>query len=194
MVDTPEALDAARATRELARVLESQYHAALAMLRDAIEQCPDELWFDTRPRNAFWQVAYHALFFAHLYVGQDVDSFVRWAEHQRDNQNEDGIAGEPDPASTLPLIPTPYTKEQALRYWAIVDGMIDATVDGLDLRRRDCGFPWYKMTKLEHEILSIRHLQHHTAQLLDRLRAARDVGIRWVGKGPAAAGSDAGAS
>jgi len=126
-------------------------------------------------------VAYHALFFAHLYLGQDADAFKPWAEHQRDNQNEDGIGGEPDPSNPLPLIPRPYSKEQVLRYGSIVDAMVDDMVDALDLRRRDCGFHWYKMSKLEHQIVNIRHIQHHAAQLGDRIRAARDVGVKWVG-------------
>lgn len=84
------------ATTELPGVLKSQYHTSLAMLREAIEQCPDDLWLDMRPKNAFWQVAYHSLFFAHLYVGQDEAAFTPWAEHQRDNQFEDAIAGTPD--------------------------------------------------------------------------------------------------
>lgn len=181
MTSTPETIDAARAAAALATVLKSQYHAALAMLRDAIERCPDALWLDDAPKNAFWQVAYHALFFTHLYLGQDADSFEPWAEHQRDNQNEDGIGGTPDPASTLPLIPRPYSKEQVLRYWMICDQMIDGGVDALDLRRRDSGFHWYKVSKLEHQIINIRHIQHHTAQLSDRLRAAENVGVKWVG-------------
>jgi hypothetical protein len=95
--------------------------------------------------------------------------------------NPDGIGGPPDPASNLPIIPHPYSKEDGLAYWEICDEMVDAAVDALDLRRRDCGFHWYKMSKLEHQIVNIRHIQHHTAQLGDRLRAAHDVGVKWVG-------------
>ncbi len=184
MTDAPNSPDAALATAALANALKSQYHAALAMLREAIERCPDDLWLDARPKNAYWQVAYHALFFAHAYLG-DLDTFQRWPEHQRDNQNEDGIAGEPDPASTLPLIPKPYTKEQALRYWTLVDAMVDGAVDAMDLWRRDSGFPRYAMPKLEHQLVNLRHVQHHAAQLADRLRAARDEGVRWRGRAPA---------
>jgi hypothetical protein len=181
VTQTEEMIDSTRATAALAAVLKSQYHAALAMLRDAIEQCPDELWLDTRPTNAFWQIAYHALFFAHLYIGADAESFHPWAGHQGNNQNPDGIGGPPDPASDLPNIPRPYSKEDVLTYWDICDQMVDSAVDALDLRRRDCGFHWYKMSKLEHQIVNIRHIQHHTAQLGDRLRASEDVGVKWVG-------------
>jgi len=68
-----------------------------------------------------------------------------------------------------------------LAYWAICDQMTDAAVDALDLRRRDSGFHWYKVSKLEHQMINLRHIQHHTAQLADRLRASDDIGIGWVG-------------
>jgi DinB superfamily len=160
--------------------LKNQFHMALATLREAIELCPENLWLDPRPRNAFWQVAYHALFFAHFYLAKDAESFQPWAEHRRDSQNEDGIPGDPDPNSSLPLIPRPYSKDQALRYWAIVDGLVDRSVDAIDLNWNESGFH-YRMSKLEHQLVNLRHIQHHAAQLADRLREAADIGVKWKG-------------
>jgi hypothetical protein len=121
------------------------------------------------------------LFFTHLYLAESPQSFRPWPEHQRGNQNEDAIVGEPDPKSSLPLGPDPYSRDQALRYWDFVDAMVDEAIDVMDLRRRDSGFHWYKIPKLEHQLVNIRHLSHHTAQLADRLRTAENVGIKWVG-------------
>jgi DinB superfamily len=162
-------------------VLKSQYHASLAMLRDAIERCPDPLWVDTAHKNAFWQIAYHTLFYTHLYLHPDEASFQPWAEHQGDVQYPSGLRGRPDVDSRLPAFPDPYSKAQVLRFWILCDGMVDAAVDGFDFNRGECGFWWYKMSKLEHQLVNIRHIQHHTAQLMDRLRASANLGIRWVG-------------
>lgn len=172
-------------TATLRFILRSQYHAGLAMLREAIERCPDDLWLNTPSRNAFWQIAYHTLFYTHYYLQKDHLEFHPWAEHQSENQNPDGIAAPPDPASTLPLIPEPYNRAQALAYWDICDQAVDGAVDALDLHSSQSGFPWYNMSKLEHQLVNLRHLQHHAAQLADRLRTALDTGIRWVGAGPA---------
>jgi hypothetical protein len=169
----------------LRSALKSQYHASLAMLREAVERCPDALWLDEGPKNAFWQVAYHTLFFTHLYLQPRVEAFRPWAQHRGGVQHEDGIAGPPDPASTLPLIPEPYSKEQALAYWSVVDEMVDPAVDALDLASPESGFYWYPISKLEHQLVNLRHVQHHLAQLADRLRAAEDIGVRWVGSGRA---------
>jgi len=151
-------------------VLKSQYHAALAMLRDAIEQCPDAEWLSRDHKNAFWQVAYHVLFFAHLYLQQNETTFVLWSQHHGD---DDGTRGEP------------YSKAQVLEYWSFVDHAVDGAVDLLDLESPESGFSWYTMSKLEHQLVNIRHVQHHSAQLADRLRSAADIGITWVGSGSA---------
>ena len=162
-------------------ILKSQYHAALAMLREAIERCPEDLWSSKEHTNAFWQIAYHALFFAHLYLQPNEAAFQPWAEHQANVQNPDGLPGPPDPASNLPLIPEPYSRKQVLAYWEFCDAMVDRAVDVLDLNSPESGFSWYKVSKLEHQIVNIRHIQHHLAQLADRLRASAGIGVRWVG-------------
>jgi hypothetical protein len=165
----------------LRTALKSQYHAALGMLRQTIEQCPDDLWLSTEPKNAYWQVAYHALFFTHVYLLPDEAAFRPWAGHQGDVQHPDGIAGRADSSSSLPLLPKPYTKSEVLAYWSICDAMVDSALDTLDLDSPNSGFRWYDMPKLEHQIVNIRHIQHHTAQLADRLRFATDAGTRWIG-------------
>lgn len=170
----------------LRRILESQYHAALAMLRACIERCPDDLWVDPTPTNAFWQVAYHTLYFTHLYLMPQEADFRPWHGHQANAQHPDGIPGRNDPDSPLPLLPDPYTRAQALAYWSVCDGMVNEAVEALDLAQPTSGFSWYRMSKLEHQLVNLRHIQHHAAQLADRLRAALDIGIEWVGGRPAA--------
>ncbi len=153
-------------------VLKSQYHASLAMLKEAIQRCPEDVWLSRDHKNAFWQIAYHTLFFTHLYLGPDEAAFLPWKHHQGTAQDPDGTAGRA------------YTKEQVLEYCEFCDQMIDEAVDKLDLENSQCGFYWYKMSKLEHQLVSLRHIQHHGAQLADRLRSAADIGIRWVGSRP----------
>jgi len=165
----------------LRTMLKRQYHAALAMLRETIERCPDDLWVSRDHTNACWQVAYHTLFFTHLYLLDDPSLFGGWAGHQRDVQHPDGIGGAVNPSSPLPLIPRPYTKTETLAYWTICDQMVDDAVDRMDLERADSGFDWYKVPKFEHQLVNLRHIQHHAAQLADRLRQSVGIGIRWIG-------------
>jgi hypothetical protein len=168
-------------TETLSATLKSQYHASLAMLRGAIELCPPELWSDGEHTNAIWQIAYHTLFFAHLYMQPSEADFIPWEHHQSDNQYPDGIPGPADPESSLPLVPDPYSKSQILAYCAICDEMVNGTLDRLDLHSSESGFSWYPVSKLEHQIINIRHIQHGAAQIADRVRAASDLGTDWVG-------------
>lgn len=162
-------------------ILKSQYHASLAMLREPVDRCSEFLWTDDAPENAYWQVAYHTTFFAHLYMQPSEAAFQPWADHVTACQYPDGIAGPDDPDSKLPLVPPPYTRAQVLAYIAFVDGRVDETVDGLDVFSAESGFSWYKVPKLEHQVINLRHIQHGAAQLADRLRAATNEGIQWVG-------------
>ena len=172
----------------LRSVLKSQYHAALAMLRDAIDRCPDELWSArVEHRNPYWRVAYHTLFYAHFYLQQRASDFRHWKHHQTRIQDLDDYRSPPEIEALCELPPRPpqsgqpYTKEQLLSYWKICDETVTPAIDAMDLDRTECGFDWYKISKVEHQIVNIRHIQHHAGQLSDRLRAATGEGIDWVG-------------
>jgi hypothetical protein len=169
------------AAEVLRPTLKSQYHASLEMLHQAIGLCPQEAWFDGAHTNSVWQIAYHTLFFAHLYMQTNEDSFQPWEHHQAAVQHPDGIAGPPDPDSPLPLLPNPYTKEEVLAYWRFCDRMVYEAFEAMDLMSPESGFHWYKLSKLEHQIINIRHIQHGAAQIADRVRSAADAGVDWVG-------------
>lgn len=164
---------------DIRAALKSQYHAALKSLRLAIEQCPDAMW--ARPADgltAFWRVAYHTLFVTNFYLMKDEHSFTPWARHQRDVQFFGPIPWE----NNRPPAPCePYSRADILEYWAVCDGLVDANVDALDLSASTCGFSWYPMSKLEHQLLNIRHIQHHSAALATRLRREAGVEVEWVG-------------
>jgi hypothetical protein len=166
--------------------LKHQYHAALAMLHQAIELCPDSLWTSAEHPNRSWRMAYHALYYTDLYLKQRLQDFHPWEFHQTHIQDMDDVPGEPelDEFLELPHRPprtgAPYTREQVLAYWAIVDAMVDPAVDALDLLAPDSGFPWAKLPKAEHQMVNLRHIQHHAAQLADRLRSHANIGVNWV--------------
>lgn len=167
-------------TEALRTMLKSQYHATLAMLRQAIDLCPQEIWSDNEHVNSVWQIAYHTLFFTHLYMQPSESAFRPWQHHQSEAQYPDGIPGPSDPNSSLPLLPNPYTKDQVLAYWRVCDQMVDEVIDTLDVLSPESGFSRYKVSKLEHQIINIRHIQHGAAQIADRVRSAADVGVDWV--------------
>ena len=160
-------------------VLKSQYHASFEMLRQAIEKCPASMWNDDNYRNEFWHIAYHALFYTHLYLQPSEEAFEPWTPH-RDQYNFMGPL--PWPPHDEPQIGEPYRKEEILAYYAYCRETIDETVDSLDLDG-DSGFYWIPLSKLELQFYNIRHLQHHTGELCERLGAEAHIDIGWVGNG-----------
>jgi hypothetical protein len=160
--------------------LKTQYHAALAMLKQAIDACPNDLWADDKQAIPFWRVAYHTLFYTHLYLQPDEQAFHPWEQHRDEHQF---LANVPWDPNRQPNIGIPYTRTQILEYWRLCDAMIDAAVDQLDLDAQECGFSWYKLPKLDHQINNIRHIQHHTAILSARIRSACGITINWIGHG-----------
>ena len=161
--------------------LKSQYHAALKTLRQVIEKCPDAMWNDPADGAArFWRVVYHTLYYTHFYLQPDQAAFIPWSRHRDEAQF---ISSVPLERERPPKDYEPYTPDELLEYCNDCDGMIDAGVDALDLSAPQCGFPWYTMPTLEHQIVNIRHIQHHAAALSSRLRRTAGIGIDWVGKG-----------
>jgi DinB superfamily len=164
----------------LRSILKSQHYATLTMLRQAVERCPEGLWTDATHPNAFWHVAYHTLCCAHMYLHANHHAFQPWQKHRDEYQFMGRI---PTPPHRPPRIGEPYTKAEVLEYLGVCEGFVDEAVDRMDLGAAECGFPWYTMSKLEHQFVSIRHIQHHAAQLADRLRAKAGVGVDWLGAG-----------
>jgi hypothetical protein len=165
--------DAINTIETLRSVFKSQYHATLAMLRAAIKRCPDGLWSRRSGHaNPFWRIAYHTLYYTHLYLQPNNRTFRPWEHHQRGIQR-----------LKLPHRPPkngqPYTKAEVLAYWSNCESMVDDAVDALDLEDPQSGFSWYKVSKMEHQIINIRHIQYHEAHLADRLRAATGAGVNW---------------
>lgn len=154
--------------------LEGQYQAGLAMLRQEIERCPEEVWTKgTHPRQP-WRIAYHAAFYTHLYLMPNPESFSPWKKHR-----ETAVSLEQNAESVRP-----YTPAELLEYVDHIEQNLSDWLAALDLTAEDCGFYWYKgHSKLDHQIMNVRHLQGHVGQISEHL-FAHGVDLDWVGKRP----------
>ncbi len=152
--------------------LKGQCHAALHMLKGAIEECPDDQWVGGVPPRSFWRLAYHTLYFAHFYLEIRSEEFVPWEHHRNEAESDE---------EREKLDATPYTQAELLTYWELVDARVDAQIDKTDLNSPESGFSWYKIPKLDHVLLNIRHIQEHAGGLRDRLLEA-GMDQRWVAK------------
>jgi hypothetical protein len=158
---------------DLKAALEEQYGATLLMLRQAVERCPEEVWLSGGHPRSVWRIAYHAVYYTHLYLGQNEASFQPWAKH-RDCSDlwEDADA---------PVEP-PFSQGEILEYVDELRANLHRLVDALDLSSTETGFSWYpNMTKLSHQLLNLRHLQGHVGQLSEIL-LAHGVETDWISR------------
>jgi hypothetical protein len=167
---------------ELREALKEQYHAGLAMLAECVEKCPEDMWLEGEHPRTFWRIAFHAAFFAHLYLGQNEAAFQPWPGRRAGIHHVLWDRPADVEPYELPEGAESYGRNEILAYIRFVDALIDATVDPLDLDADETGFSWYPtMSKLSHELMSLRHLQGHVGQLSELLMAS-GIDIDWVGK------------
>ena len=158
-----------------------QFAAAVQMLRQAIEACPDELWDDRTQGSPFWHLAYHVLFYADLYLSENEEAFEARGYHVDKAQFLPGDYRELFGIVTTP--PKTYTKAQLLDYADHCLGKCEGTFAKLTDERalERCGFSWYELNVGEFMLNNLRHVQHHTGQLILLLRRRADIGIGWLG-------------
>ena len=158
-------------------IIRSQYGASLAMLQQAIEKCPESLWDQATDTAKFWHIAYHALFYTHLYLNPTAADFKPWAKHHPDYQFMGPI---PWDGNRLPKIEEAYQKAELLDYLDFCRQHMESYVLTLDLSAPS-GFDWLPMNKFELQIYTMRHLQQHTGELMERLGSLAGISVDWVG-------------
>jgi len=159
-----------RAWRE---IIWNQFGAAIDTLESTIHACPDELWGDRSQRPEYWYIVYHTLFFLDFYLHDSGEEFAPPAPFNLD---------ELDPAGILP--DRVYTKAEMLRYLEHGRGKCRATLVRLtdekaaEIRR----FGPVEGSFAESLLYTMRHVQHHSAQLILILRQKIDSTPGWVSR------------
>jgi len=143
-------------------IIQSQYLAALEMLKQVIVKCPETLWNSPGDIDPCWRKAYHALFYGHLYLQNTEAAFIQWEKHH-------------DPENG-----TPFTRDEVLEYLAFVQNQVKERVANLDLEAQS-GFDWLPFNKLELQFYNIRHIQQHTGELYERLGSQENIELDWIG-------------
>lgn len=159
------------------QIIRSQYQSALEMLKGVITQCPEDLWANTKFKNQSWQIAYHALFYTHLYLQITEEDFIPWEKHH------ENIHRFTPAERTSQELQEAYTKGEMLEYLEYCRKEIDRKVAELDLEA-ESGFYWLPFNKGELQFYNIRHLQHHTGELFERLGTNAGIELNWVGRMP----------
>ena len=162
------------------QVIANQFEAALCTLNACVDACPESIWNGRVGNHKFCQVAFHTLFYADYYLGQNEESFREQPFH-RDNQ---GFFG--DYEEFLDRAPRAlYGKEPMKNYLQHCRAKAKQTIDAetADSFSARAGFQRRECSRAELYVYTIRHIQHHAAQLSLRLRLDIDEDVPWVGSG-----------
>lgn len=156
--------------------IKCQFGASMKMFKQAVDKCPDNMWDDRQFLNPFWHIAYHTLFFVHLYLQESKESFTPWEKHIKDYEFLD-FESETGKSSTA------YSKKEIFKYLEFVKSITGDCVDELELDA-EVGFDWIPFNRFELHIHNIKHIQHHTGQLFERLRTSGNIPVEWERRDP----------
>ena len=150
-----------------------QFAASLEMLENAITECPEKVWGDKAGFQEFWYITYHTLFFLDYFMSEKEDGF---------EPLEPYTLSELDPAGVFS--DRVYDKGELLTYLKFGRNKAEARIKGLTESTAfvRCKFERPELTVAELMLFTMRHIQHHVAQLNLILRQQTDSAPKWVGK------------
>jgi len=154
-------------------VVWGQFGAAIDSLERAIDACPEDLWGDRTQFPEYWYVVFHTLFFLDYYLSDSYEGFAPPAPFTLD---------ELDPAGILP--DRVYTQAELRTYLEYGRAKCLRVMESLtpERARAPRKFGSTEGTLAELLLYSMRHVQHHTAQLNLILRQKTNSAPLWVGR------------
>ena len=159
------------------QVLVAQYKAALKMLRATLLATPEEVWNDANYEIRTWRLAYHTLYYAKLYLSPSFNTFAIWNEAIEYAECLGGTWEDPHARVDVEGV---HTVEELIHFLDLLLVDLPEVIDVVPLEA-DSGFEWYPCSRLELHLNNIRHIQHHTGQIIERIRTHGINGIAWVG-------------
>ena len=158
-------------TQIFKQLVGSQHNAVMLMLQACIRRCPNDVWTKPVGNWPFWLVVYHVLCFVDLYASKDNES---WEPHPTFHPNGKQELADEFPSRT-------FSKREMLEYWSYCDTKHRKSLEAETTKSLagPSGFSWYKTTRAELRLVSMRHVSHHMGQLTGMLRKSR-IRIKWV--------------
>lgn len=162
------------------QLLISQFEASLCTLGHCVARCPDAMWKAPVARYPFCQVAFHTLFFSDYYLSPNAEAFRTQPFHLA-NPHLFGDYEQLEDREPVSL----YERPQIEMYLAFCREKAATTIrsETEEDLAAPAQFARRKFSRAELHVYNIRHIQHHAAQLILRLRVDCEVDIPWMGAG-----------
>jgi hypothetical protein len=158
----------------------SQFEAALSTIRLCVETSSPRVWNLPVALYPFSQVIFHALFFADYYLEGDATTFRQQPFHMT-NLDLFGDYEQLEDREPVSI----YDKQQVRLYLDFCRTKVQETMaaETDESLRETCTLTRHSLARAEMHVYNIRHLQHHAAQLVLRLRQEGHKDLPWVGCG-----------
>lgn len=158
---------------ETKKIIWSQFGAAIDMLENAINACPDNNWGNRIDYHEFWYITYHTLFYLDFYLSESDKGFIPPKPFTLDELDERGLLPE-----------CIYTKQELLNYLTHGRQKCRSRIVSLteEQASKKCGFDWLDISNSEVLLYNMRHVQHHAAQLNLMISKSAGSAPRWVRK------------
>ena len=172
--------------REFKQCLWVNFAAAIDMLRNTINMCPDELW---KEEKKFYYTTYHTTVFLDYYLTNPVKKFKPKLPYTIRNESKlpslaiddvipDRFYSRPEILSYLVSI---RKKCKDLILLSTDDRLMKRWIDDIEIGMHGlCPSMVENYTLLEIIFYNLRHVQHHVAQLNFILRQKIDMAPGWI--------------
>ncbi len=161
----------------LINILHSQYRASLGMFSDVLKRIPEDLWNTNEYSNPNWQIIYHTLWATKFYLAKDSDYHVSFKGAIEGGESLGGTRDWENPTNAVKSGAF-AKKEDLISFLNEIITNLHYSIEELPFEDYS-GFDWYPYTRFELHINNIRHIQHHTAQMIERLKAKGISGLNW---------------
>ena len=150
----------------------SQYNKTLDILSHVIKKYYTQLWDNESDYNfPAWQLAYHAVYFGNKYCASSEKDIIRWpGQKEKLHLFIEKTKRGPEKG---------YSKEEILDFLEFFRSKIESYLEKFK-PEEDCWPHWYDENQLEFHINNIRHIQHHTAEMIERADRIKPFSYEWL--------------
>jgi hypothetical protein len=141
----------------LAESLADQFLRTLFMLRAAIDTFPEDSWLEG-------ETLYQRPVGLALHIVQTIDFYSAIKRGERSDDQLSQVNWEDRDPSKLP------SQQDLLRYLDMVEKRLAKFIAETDLRADETLFPWTGFTTLSRALYTLRHTQHHLADMAMELQ------------------------
>ncbi len=162
------------------QIIGHQYEASLCTLNACIVRCPDSAWDMPIGIYPFNRVVFHTLFYADFYLESN-DRSIRQQPFHHDHPDffadyEQLEDREPVGVYDRPSLQK-YMEHCRRKVQPVIASETQTSLTAkADFARRD-------FSRAELHVYNIRHIQHHAAQLILRLRIDAEQDVPWFHSG-----------